>query len=87
MDFLSKKDASPSLNLNNDRRPGCVPFPGTLTNCNVNYCGEGTTKTLCTDQNIPMGSVTFNNDKDANIYITYSAAGAIGDRINGNHCQ
>jgi hypothetical protein len=71
-----KKDAAQQSVLTEElNRQNSAPFIGLTTNCNINYCGEGTSKTLCAGQNIPMGSVTFNNDKDGNIYVTYSASG------------
>ena len=41
----------------------------------VTYCGTGTTKDLCAGQSIKMGTVTFNNDVNGNVYITYTATG------------
>lgn len=70
-----QKDSSQPSDLTNERRPGYAPFSTSISTCGVNYCGEGTTKTLCAGQNITMGSVTFNNDKDGNVYVTYSATG------------
>lgn len=51
-------------------------FSGSVSlNQNVSFCGTGTSKSLCAGQSISMGTVTFNNDKDGNIYITYTATG------------
>jgi hypothetical protein len=75
-----KKDGVQSSSVMTTAKNGGTALTTTFTGSttlfdNTKFCGQGTSKPLCAGQNITMGSVTFNNDKDGNVYVTYTATG------------